>query len=111
MDELPHKLVVQLAEPAPASSHPLIEVSEKGQLRASRRYGVPAPGEMLRERVKMRAKNCRSQAPNRVATFEELIQHVSSIPGSRAAEEKTAGLCRLGKRELIVTGAKGILPR
>jgi len=86
MDELPHKLVVQLAEPAPAPSHPLIEVSEKGQLRASRRYRVPAPGEMLRERVKMRAKNCRSQALNRVATFEELIQHVSSIPGSRAAE-------------------------
>jgi hypothetical protein len=111
MDELPHKLVVQLAEPAPAPSHPLIEVSEKGQLRASRRYGVPAPGEMLRERVKMRAKNSRSQAPNRVATFEELIQHVSSIPGSRAAEEKTAGLCRLGKRELTVTGAKRILPR
>jgi hypothetical protein len=60
MDELTHKPVVQLAEPAPAPSHPLIEVSEKGQLRASRRCGVPAPGEMLRERVKMRAKNSRS---------------------------------------------------
>src|SRR6516165_3201842 len=29
-----------------------------------------------------------------------MLQHVSSVPGSRAAEEKTAGLCRLGKRQI-----------
>ena len=60
MNELDHKLVVQLAEPAPATSHPLIEASEKGQLRASRRCSVPAIGEVLGEGVKMRAKNSRS---------------------------------------------------
>ena len=60
MDERTHKLVVQLGDPAPAPSHPLIDVSEKRQLRARRRCGVPAPGEMRCERVKMRAKNSRS---------------------------------------------------
>jgi hypothetical protein len=60
MHELAHKLVVQLAEPAPATNQPPIEVSEQDQLRVNGRCGVPAIGKMLRERVKMRAKDSRA---------------------------------------------------
>ena len=48
---------VVFTENPPPASHPLIEVPEKSQLRASRRCGVPAFGEMIGERVKMRAKD------------------------------------------------------
>jgi len=60
MDEFVHKLVVQLAEPTPATNQPLIEVSEKDQLRANGRCGVPAIGKMFRERLKMRTKDSRA---------------------------------------------------
>src|SRR5262249_50694024 len=95
-----NELVIQIAEPALATNHPLIELPDEGQLRARRRRGVPGRGEMLREGVEMGAKDSRSQAPNDVVTVDELIQHFASVLGSRAVAETTARLCRVGKRRI-----------
>ena len=104
MHELVYKLVVQLGEYPPTTRHPLIEVSEKGQMRASRRSGIPALGEMIRKRVKMRAQNSRSQALKQVAVFDELIQHVSSVSRLKG---------RRGENSRIMSGAqvpKSVVP-
>src|SRR5207249_10979436 len=109
--QLVPKLVVQLAKYPPPAGHRVIEVSETSQLRASRRRGVPARGEMIGERVKMRAKDSRSEPPKRVAAFDELIQHVSSVPGSEPQRRRQPDYADLASAKLIVTAAKGTISR
>jgi hypothetical protein len=53
---------------------------------------------MCGERIDVRADN--PEFLNRVAIRDALIQHVFSIPGQRAVEKKTAGLCRIDKRQI-----------
>jgi hypothetical protein len=110
IDKRVDQFVIQFVNVASTTRQPLAEVPEQPPLRSNRRGGVPATGEISCERVDVRADAPRPNSLTRAAIPEDLIQHASSIPGQRAVKKKTAGLCRLGKRPIDRTGAKGTAP-
>src|SRR5712692_794250 len=88
-------MLVQIGDAISAVDHPAIELFQKAQFRSHGRYGIPEACETVSERVHVRPDHTRPEAPNPGLVLDEVIQHVSSLSGQMAVQEKTAGLCRL----------------
>jgi hypothetical protein len=97
---------VELSGTEPPTHHPAAQAAEEPHLFADSRSGVAERHEASGERIELSPDRTRAQPPERAGVLDEAIQHVSPFLGRVADRDKTSGLCRFGKGQVVGPGWK-----